>query len=147
MEIQHGGPVVDVPEGWADQSTLLFVAPPQSHAAPTVSKVAAPTEAIAIRFRVSNQQDAAALLGEEAAGLRSTDPELALVEEGPFRSGLGVGAFVIHRLQVAQTPLLQMSTATVLGPICILATASAAEARFPRVRAELERALSSMRFA
>jgi len=35
----------------------------------------------------------------------------------------------------------------VLGPICILATASAAEARFARMRVELERALSSMRFA
>ncbi len=147
MEVQHGGLIIDVPEGWSDQSTLLFVAPRDSQTAATVAKVAVPTVAVAVRFRGSDGLDAVAVLAEELSGVRAADPDAVELEAGPFSCPLGAGAFRVVRLRVSQAPLVQITAAVVLGPVCVLATASAAEARFSRVRDELLRVLQSMRFS
>ncbi len=147
MEVRHGGLVIDVPEGWSDQSTLLFVAPRDEATAATVAKVAVPTEAVAVRFRMSEDKDAAAVLAEEFTGVRAADPDAEEIESGPFSCPLGAGAYRVARVRVGHAPLVQLTAAVVLGPVCVLATASAAEARFPRVREDLLRTLRSMRFS
>lgn len=146
MEVRHGGFSIDVPAGWADQSTLLFVAPREAPVeARALNAQVRPTETIAVRFVFGSDLDAQALLREHVDDLKVTDPAFALLGEGAFTSGLGAGRQQRQRITVGGVALVQIATCTVLGPVAVLATATAAEARLPHVEQALLAALSSMK--
>ncbi|MBI1946853.1 MAG: hypothetical protein HYS27_14250 [Deltaproteobacteria bacterium] len=142
--MRHGGLLLDVPEGWADQSTLLFVAPPEVGAAPTANRSVQATEAIAVRFAVG-ETDARQVVQAESAALTAADPQATLLSEGAFSCGLGSGWQVVQRLTVGGVVLRQLSCAVTVGAVTVVATATAADARFDKQRAQLERVLASMR--
>jgi hypothetical protein len=147
MELRHGGLVIDLPEGWSDQSTLLFVAPPPAlvGAVPAANAVAQPTEAVSLRFAVAGGREARALLEEQTAALRRTDPALSLVEEGPFSAPFGRGWRVVQRLSLGGIALRQIAVACLRGEVALLATAVAGDAAFARAEETLLGILGSLR--
>ncbi|OGQ11135.1 MAG: hypothetical protein A2138_20930 [Deltaproteobacteria bacterium RBG_16_71_12] len=138
--------IVDVPEGWADQSTLLFVAPPELGPAPSANRTVRATEAVSVRFALG-EPDARRPLQQESAALAAADPQVALLSEGEFTCGLGAGWQVVQRVTVGGIALRQLSCAVTVGAVTVVATATAADARFDKQRALLERVLASMRSA
>jgi hypothetical protein len=144
-DVRHGGFSIDVPAGWADQSTLLFVAPREAGDARVLQPQLRPTETVSVRFVLGPEGDAAALLAAQIDAMKVTDPEFAVLSSGPFASGLGAGWQQQQRVTVGGVALVQIATATVLGPVAVLATATAAEARLPHVQAALLGVLSSMK--
>jgi hypothetical protein len=143
--VRHGGFAIDVPAGWADQSALLFVAPRIDGEARTLAPQTRPTETIAIRFAIGAEGDARTILEAQLPDLRVTDPDLQVTASGPFTSSLGAGWQQTQTIHVGGIALVQIATCTVIGPIAVLATATAAEARFPHVQTALQAALTSMR--
>lgn len=144
--LRHGGLVVDVPAGWTDQSTLLLVAPP-APALPTVRAVSEPVESVTIRFIAAAGRSAADVLRDEVAGLARTQAAATVVEEGAFACGLGPGARLEATVDLDGLVLRQLLAAVVAGDLVVLAVATAAEARLPRVRQQLESVLASLRAA
>ena len=142
MHICHGGLVVDVPESWADRSTLLFVAPQEDNRLPTAQPVEQSTEAVSINFVRDVEGDASAVLHDQIERLRAVDPEFQMLHEEPFTCGLGTGWQITQRLHLAGVAVRQLVAACVVGRICIVATASATDERFsqhePRLRAILQ---------
>lgn len=153
--VRHGGFAIDVPDGWSDQSTLLFVAPRLASDPRSLHGEVKPTETISVRFVLGAgageagagalELDAAGLLASQVEALKVTDPDFTVLATGPFTSGLGEGWQQTQRITVGGVALLQLATATVIGPIAILATATAAEAKFANVEAQLTSVLSSMK--
>ena len=146
MKLQHGRLTVDVPPGWADQSTLLFVGPAPD-VARTTTRVTQPSEAVAITFAGAGDDDARAMLGQESARLKKVDPELTVVEEGAFACGLGNGWSTVQRYRLGSTMLRQISVCVVHGPVAVLASASAADAAFDKKADTLWGVLRSLDFA
>ena len=146
MELRHGGFVVDVPEGWQDQSALLLVAPPPSA---TPMKIDEPTETLAIRFVAVGANDTAISLleGEQARLEAALESKVIVVDDAPFTCALGVGWHRTHKVSIAGVPLRQLCVAIVVGDVAVLATATAGETRFAKARPLLERALAGMRRA
>ncbi len=143
--VRHGGLAIDIPDGWADQSTLLFVAPrlePNPRALHTELR---PTETVSVRFVLGENLDAKELLAAQIDAMKVTDPDFAVVASGAFSSGLGAGWQQTQRITVGGVALKQLATATVIGPVAVLATATSSEARFPLVESALLATLSSMK--
>lgn len=146
MDVRHGGLIIDVPEGWADQSTLLFVAPPEAVSAPTANRSVQATEVVSVRFAFGDEgTDARAALHKEAAAMAAGDAQFSVLTEGTFTCGLGAGWRVIQRVSIGGVALRQISCAVVVGAVTVIATATAADARFDKQQAQLERVLASMR--
>ncbi len=145
MEIQHGGLLIDLPHSWSDQSSLLFVAPREEESLPTTAAVQRPTEAVAVGFVLAESRDARAILTEQTAQLAAAEPTLEVVAEGPFSCGLGPGWSQTQKLTVGETAVRQLSVACLIGHLAVVATASAAEARFKRCEEQLSSILKSLR--
>jgi hypothetical protein len=142
--IQHAGLALDVPAGWTDQSTLLFVAPvpaPVDVAQPR----AAPVEAIAVRFAAAGGRTAEDCLDEQLGSARLTDPKARVLGVSDFHCGLGAGRLGEQTLEIAGERLCQLIACVVVGPVAIVASASCGEANFPRQREHLLQALASLR--
>jgi hypothetical protein len=147
MEIVHGGLVIDVPGGWTDASSLLFVAP-RTHDLPTKNAVDAPTETISVRFAFAGAADSArSILANELASLRAIDANARVVDEGEHRCDLGAGWRQTLAVTIAGAPLRQLAVCVVTGPVAVLATATAGEARFALARPTLEASLAKLRRA
>ena len=149
MPLQHGGLVIEVPDGWADRSSLLFVAPREPSTLPSAVKVEEPTESLSVRFEsVDPETTAMSLLEDEHARFVATvgiEPEV--VEDAAFVCPLGAGRQRIQKIALGGAPLRQICVAVVVGKVAVLATATAGEARFARVKPQLERALAGLRCA
>jgi hypothetical protein len=147
MEIVHGGLVIDVPAGWTDASSLLFVAP-RVHDLPTKNAVDAPTETLSIRFAFAREEDSArSLLDGELASLRAVDKNARVLDEGEHASDLGAGWRQTLAVTIGGAPLRQIAVCIIAGPVAVLATATAGEARFALARPTLEAALTKLRRA
>jgi len=144
VKLHHGALVVDLPNGWSDRSTLLFVAPPETQNLPTTAHVQEPTEAIAVHFSHTSAQSAQQVLHEQSEQLRQVDPNYRLVSEGPFSCGLGEGWRYTQELKVGEQYVSQLSVACLLKTLAIVATASAPSARFARNQAQLLTILESL---
>jgi hypothetical protein len=142
--VQHASLALDVPDGWTDQSTLLFVAPPAA-STDVVPARATPGEAIAVRFAAAAGRSAADCLKEQLGSTRLTDPHARVISETDFRCGLGPGRLAEQELEVAGQRLSQLIACVVVGPVAVVASASCASAAFARHRARLLEALCSLR--
>lgn len=128
MRMRHGGLGIDIPEGWADQSTLLFVAPLREQRLPTARQPGASTEAISINFMQAGAKDAAALTADHIAQLSSIDPERSPVGIAePFETGLGMGALQRVRLTISGVVVRQLVVAVVVAGIAVVAQAACPE--------------------
>ena len=145
MKLKHGALVIDLPDTWTDQSSLLFVAPREEQQLPTTAAVQRPTEAVAMNFLIADTDDPRAILEQQADRMRELHAGFEVLEDGPFTCGLGKGWRYIQRLTVAEVPVRQIAVACVIGPVAVVATASAAEARFQRCEKQLAAILESMR--
>jgi hypothetical protein len=134
MEMRHGAIVFDVPEGWIDRSTLLFVGPAQANGT---------SEAVSILFSAeSSPKDA---LERQADEIRELDPKLEVLKSEPFEAPLGSGWCLLQRYVMNGSPVLQLAVALPVRGGLVIATAVAIEARFAKQEAELRRILSSLR--
>ncbi len=145
MQLRHGGLTIEVPDDWEDRSTLLFVAPRDTAELPTVAAVQRPTEAVAIAFvRVKSGETAEDVMRSQAEQARALNPEFEVSDAGPIDSALGSGWCQTQSLTVFDMPVRQLSAAFVVGPVAVVATASAAESRFARCSEMLSSVLRSL---
>lgn len=144
-EVRHGGFAIDVPDGWSDQSTLLFVGPLEPTSATSLESTRALPETIAIRFSMVGADDPRQLLIAQADQLADIDPDFEVTDEGSFDCPLGDGFQYTHRLSLDGVTMRQITVACAVGAVVIVATASAADERFDKKKAELIAILSSMR--
>ncbi len=147
MRLVHGGLALDLPEGWSDQSTLLFTAPVDDAPLPTAHRPARSTESLALTFALAKDADADAVVRDEVDKLRAADPGLVLVEVRPFSCGLGAGALAVVRLSLADIALRQLTAAVVVGPVVVRATVSCVEGVFARREPALLALLQSISFS
>jgi hypothetical protein len=145
--LRHGGLVVDVPETWTDQSTLLLVAPASGPTLPTTRAVSEPVETVTIRMLAKDARSLAEVLQDEVAGLQRMQAGARVVDEGAFSCGLGTGARLELVLDLDGLALRQILLAAGQGDVVVLAIATTSEARLERTRAQLEAVLSSLRTA
>jgi len=147
MEFRHGGLAIDIPGDWSDQSQLLFVAPRDEAPMPTAHSVQRPTEAVSIQLIAADDLDARELLERQAERLGDVDAGFEVVDQGEFSCGLGAGWQLTQRLDIGDAPVQQLSVACVSGAVAVVATASAAAARFDQVETQLRAVLESLRVA
>ncbi len=145
MKLQHGGFSIELPDDWSDMSTLMFVGPPEAPALPTVSPVQGPAESVTVSFVVVDDEDARTVLRQQAKALETTDPSFRVLDEGPFTCGLGEGHRFRQTIEADGVEVHQLCVACVLGPVAVVATASATAERFDRCAPKLEGILESMR--
>jgi hypothetical protein len=143
--LRHGGVVVDVPDSWSDQSTVLLVAPPAGSGLPTTKAVSEPVETVTIRFFAADGRPASQVLRDEVEGLARIQQGADIVKEGDFRCGLGAGALLEAKLDLGGLVLHQLLAAVVRDELVVLAVATASETKMPKVRAQLEGVLASLR--
>jgi hypothetical protein len=134
MELRHGAILFDVPEGWSDRSTLLFVGPAQPNGS---------SEAVSLVFSAETSPKDA--LERQADEIREIDPKLEILKSEPFRSPLGSGCSLLQRYVMNGAPVRQMAVALPLRGGVVIATAVTIEARFAKQDAELRRILFSLR--
>jgi hypothetical protein len=142
--VQHASLALDVPAGWTDQSTLLFVAP-AAELNGVVPGRAAPGEAIAVRFAAATGRSAGECLQEQLRAVQLSDPKARLASESDFQCGLGAGRLAELELELAGERLSQLVACVVVGPVAVVASASCGSAAFPQQRAQLLSVLSSLR--
>ena len=147
MEIRYGALVIDVPADWSDQSSLLFVAPASANDLPSTVKVEEPVETLSLRIVPHDDQTAQQMLDREEEKLLAVAAKPEVVEDAPFTCPLGNGWQRVHKVKIAGAPLRQICVVVVVGRLAVLATATSGEARFARVRPQLEHALASLKRA
>ena len=124
MQMRHAGLVFDLPDGWRDESALLFVGPSRAPQLPTTTPVQRPGEALAVRFRSHEGKSTEALLEEDLHAARAFDTAIDVVAVESFSCGLGAGKVQERALQLAGQPVLQLVACVVVGPVAVTATAS-----------------------
>lgn len=127
--MRHGRLAIDVPNGWTDRSTLLYVGPPP--ALPTTAQRELPGPSITMTtVRVKGEQptaEARAILDDELAGLRAMDVGLEVLRVEDFTTAMGDGVLSTHRLALDGVRLLQLHAVVVVGQIAVRAAASSSE--------------------
>ena len=137
VEVRHGGFALDLPEGWSDQSTLLFIGPTGDGF----------PDAVSVKFSLDAPATPRAILDAQAAQLGMVDPDFTVLDDGPFHCGLGDGWRFVQRLTLDGVVMQQITAAVIVGGVTVIATASAGEARFAEQEAKLVEVLESMRSA
>ena len=146
VKIQHGAVAIDVPKGWTDESTLLFVAP--STPLPTVNDAIRAGGSVLVTFRRAEGKapldEAKAILDGNLAGLRGNDAALVELERGELDTGLGKGATSLHRITLANVPIRQLELVVVVGRTAVCAVASCGEDEWTMRAPELRGTLASL---
>ncbi len=128
MRTIHGSIALELPDGWHDRSTLLFV-DPQALAAPLSGRaspgVAPPN--LGISFApVPTGPLAAYLDAETAKNIAPHLPGFSVLERGD--AGDGATPYIVYRANPGQ-PICQMVGAHVVGAVLVLVTGGALEAQ------------------
>lgn len=127
--MRHGRLTIDLPEGWSDRSTLLFVGPPPT--LPTAAKRTLPQPSITMTMvKTKGEQpidEARALLDDELAGLGAMDVGLEVLKVEDFRTAMGDGVLSTHRLTLDGVRLVQLHAVVVVGQLAVRAAASSSE--------------------
>lgn len=145
MRFRHGGLALDLPEQWGDQSTLLFVGPPEPAGnLPTMASSGGSGEAVQINFYFADGASPEVFLEAQLAMVKEVDDELEILERGPFTCGLGEGWQVVQRLVLDGFVTRQIVACVFRGEAAIVASAVAAEGRFGAVRGRLQDILASI---
>jgi hypothetical protein len=133
MKQRHAGIVLEIPDGWVDRSTLLYVGPTRANGS---------AQAVSIVFvpRGSPQE----ALERQADELREMDPDLEILSSEPFSAPLGAGWCLLQRYVMNGSPVRQLAVALPVPHGLLIATAATTEARFAKEEAELRRILSSL---
>jgi hypothetical protein len=131
--LRHGGIDVDVPDGWSDQSNLVFVAPGES------------PETISIRFTAVEGKSARELAHAEIAALSRLESHVQLTSEGAFMTGLGEAYRVEIRVLLESVPMTQVVYAVIIEPLAVIATATAMTDSFEATREKVEKTIASLR--
>jgi hypothetical protein len=142
--VQHASLALDLPDGWTDQSTLLFVAPPPE-STDVVPGKALPGEAIAVRFAAAAGRSAAECLQQQLRSAQQADPNARLISESDFHCRLGAGRLAEQELELAGERLSQLVACVVVGPVAVVASASCGSGAFSQQRARLLAVLTSLR--
>ena len=147
VKIQHGALALDVPKGWTDESTLLFVAPAAA-TLPTVHDSVRAGGSVLVTFRRAEGKapldEAKAILEENLAGLRTQGAALVELERGELATGIGTGASSLHRITLANVPIRQLEVVVVVGRTAVCAVASCGEEEWSARGAELRATLASL---
>lgn len=145
MRFQHGGLALDVPDNWADQSTLLFVGPPEDGPQlPTMASSGRSGEAVQVSFYLAQGDGPREFLTHQMAQVTEIDPEVSVLEGGPFECGLGQGWQIVQRAQLDGFVVRQLVACVFRDQAAIVASAVASEGRFPLVRDRLQEILQSL---
>ncbi len=144
---QHGQVALDLPDDWADQSTLMFIAPPPAADVPTQANVEQPTESVRIEFTHNPFDSAETYIATQLEELGRADPSFAeALSSGPFKCPLGDGWHVVCQVNVDEVLLRQIIVGVELGPnVLLFAVATASQDRFESQEAALRSILESMR--
>jgi hypothetical protein len=128
IPVVHGGIALDVPAHWADQSTLLFVAPPPP-ALPTAHAVAGLAETVTVRFVQTAGRTGEQVIADELAGIADVVSDLQTVASAPFDGPLGAGQRVEVGYALDGLGVIQVLVAVPVGDVTVLAVAIATAAR------------------
>jgi hypothetical protein len=143
--VRHGGLTVDIPEGWSDRSTLLFVGPsPLAADLPTAQHVSSPAEAVSIAFVPTAGKDVDALLAEQSEPIRKAVDQAGEAEVSEVTSGLGPGRLLSQPIVLGSDHLRQLIAVFPVGEVTVVATATAGEAGFSQAKGRLLGVLESL---
>lgn len=142
--MRHGELEIQLPDGWTDQSTLLFQGPPESASRPTLSRIADSNPTVSVRFFHREAADPREILAEELRQLQELDPDCTLQTQGPITSALGEGWHIVHRTGEEQGPMQQLLACFCLPKTVILACAQSHAHSFSATEPLLREILSSL---
>lgn len=144
MELRHGKVRLELPDGWLDQSTLLFVQPRAQ-----VETVPAPavTSNLSVRFAFGAGLSARELIEAEMSKLELVQPSLERIASGPFESPLGAGWHEHVRASLLDVAVEQLAVAWVVGDLGIIACCSCGARELKQERPRLEAMLRAIRLS
>jgi hypothetical protein len=149
--VQHGRFTIDVPEGWADDSTLSFTAPiAEGLAAPLSPKQAPKFQSnlhITVELRPDGLEDAVQFLQLYGDSLRQAGAELEdVAPPAAFDMGGRAGAIVERRVKLNNEAVRQLTAAVFLEHNIIVASANTSESEATREVPRLREILSRVRY-
>jgi hypothetical protein len=151
VSVQHGKLTLDVPRGWVDNSSIVYVAPPATGLGASLSGRPAPSYRSNVTVSVEQRPDALAtpreFLGSLGDALRRAGLEVSDLSTTPFVMSDRKGALATRRVRLDGQLVRQWTAVVYLGPNVIVATASTTESEAAKDEPELLRLLGSVRVA
>lgn len=151
IDIQHGRFAIAVPEGWADTSTMTFVAPVEEGLAAPLSPRRAPqfqsNVNVTLEVLPEGIDGPAAFLAALGDSLRSVGAEVIdVAPPAPFSVGDREGALVERKVVLEGQPVRQLTAAAFVGQHVIVASAATSESEIDRERPVLQAILGQVRY-
>jgi hypothetical protein len=144
IPVIHGDLVIDIPSTWADQTTLVFVAP--TTPSPDGKAKAAPVaESVTVRFGRLPSGGAVAVLAAERKAQLSNDPALKMIVEEAIKTRLGAGHLAAWKTTPFDVTLVRMAVAVAHGDAYVLAIATTTAEAFAGARGRLLDIIGSLR--
>jgi hypothetical protein len=132
--LSHGSLTLDLPNEWADRSTLMFAAPE-----------GADHGSISLTVNRIEAESAASVLKRTFAELERVVEKARLVTQGELQCGLGKGAFYDVAFELAEVPMRQILGVVMRGGLAYRLTASVVAERFDAQAPRLWEILRSVR--
>lgn len=151
MSVQHGNITLDVPRGWVDSSSIVYVAPPATGLGASLTGRPAPsyrsTITVSVEQRPGELVTPHAFLGSLGDALRTAGVEVSDLSIEPFVMGDREGSLATRRVRLDGQLVRQWTAVVYIGPNVVVATASTTESEAAEHAPELLRLLSSVRVA
>ena len=151
VPIRHGRFVVEVPEGWTDDSTVSLIAPTTQALAAPLSPKKAPEYAanvhVTLEIRPPEITDPSMFLTLMGDSLKEAGVELDdVAPPAPFKMGGREAAMIERRVVLNNQAVRQISVIALLENNAIVASASTSESQADADRAMLLDVLRRVRF-
>lgn len=131
VSVRHGRLTLEIPEGWADESTVTYAAPVQEALTAALAAKRAPTYrsnlSVSVELKPDEMKTALEFLKGVGDALREQGIEIKDLKSGPFELGDHEGAVIERRVNLGGQIVRQWSAAAFIGPNVLIATASTAE--------------------
>jgi len=150
ITIRHGRLRMEIPAGWADRSSLVFVSPPKDE--PTVPLAAKKAgqyyNNVNINFepKPDDVNTTTDYLASVNKSLREAGMEFQDIETTPLTMGGNPGHCVERRLKLGDVWVRQITAVAFFGELMVIATASTAESMHKTEIAQLRKLVETVRF-
>ncbi len=144
LTLRHGELSISLPNGWTDQSTLLFLGPPTHASLPTLTPTKEPPAVVSVRFLQTHEPDPREVLADECRKMQQLDPTFAVLSQGPFQSGLGEGWHLLQKSALMGSEMRQLVVCFCLERTTILASAAVGASSFDEMETTLRGVLESL---
>ncbi len=150
VDVTHGRFTVQVPEGWRDETTITFVAPPKQGLAAPLSGKAASSFVSNLNVTVEKMPEgidgARGFLSAMGDALRDAGADITDVSVEDFRMGGRPAALAERKVRLGGQAVRQLTAAMIIDDSVVVASAATSESAASKERGTLVNMLENLRF-